>query len=54
VAIPASQVSDDIFDRPVAGHARLIHARLANLIEKRFPLLILYQQPIQKFRFLHT
>ena len=50
-ALPASQVRDDIFDGTVAVHAGLIHARRANLIEKRFPLLILFLQPIQKFRF---
>ncbi len=33
-ALPASQVSGDIFDGPVTGHAGLIHARRANLIEK--------------------
>ena len=53
-ALPASQVRDDIFDGSVAVHVGLIHARRANLIEKRFPLPILFLQPIQKFRFLHT
>ncbi len=53
-ALPAGQVSDDIFHGPVTVHAALIHARWANLIEQCFPLLILFLQPIQKFRFLHT
>jgi len=39
--LPACQVRDNIFDRPVAVDAGLIHARRANLIEQRCPLLIL-------------
>jgi hypothetical protein len=50
-AIPASEMRDDILHGPVTVHARLIHARSTNLIEQSFPLLILFLQPIQKFRF---
>src|SRR4051812_4451880 len=44
---------DDIFDRPVIGHARLIHARWPDLIEKYLPPLIFFPQPVQKLRFVH-
>src|SRR5215204_2705327 len=53
-AIPACQVSDDVLHGPVTVHTGLIHARWADLIEKYFPLLIFFLQPIHKFRFLHV
>src|SRR5687768_11387540 len=53
-AIPAREVRDNVLHGPVTIHTGLIHARWADLIEKCFPLLILFLQPIQKLRFLHT
>src|SRR5262249_61114910 len=52
--LPAGQVRNQIFDRPVTVDAGLIHACLTDLVEQSFPLLILVLQPIQKSSFLHT
>ena len=52
-ALPAGQVRDDILHEPVAVHAGLIHARLANLIKQCLPLPIFFLQPLQKFGFIH-
>ena len=36
------------------GHTGLIHTLWVNLVEKSFPLSVLFPQLIQKFRFIHT
>ena len=45
---------DQIFERPLTVYTYLIHMGWTNPLEQCIPLLMLFLQPIKKFRFVHT
>ena len=50
---PAGDVRDDFLHRPMARDAALLHARLPNLIQERFPVQVLFVELAEELGFVH-